>query len=74
MQYIAVLVIYAALYTTVPLSCKTSIYSFYDGFSFSTSVMFTIGFGSNGGDVFFNGCAWMQTLITTQVREADRWL
>lgn len=66
-QYVVVLIIFGALYTSVPTeTCKTAIFSFFDGFSFSVSVMFTIGFGTNGGDVFFNGCAWMQTIITIE--------
>lgn len=56
------------LYTTVPDTCKTAINSYFDGFSFSVSVLFTIGFGTNGGDVFFNNCVWMQSVITMEVR------
>lgn len=55
------------LYTTVPKHCNSAIHTYFDGFSFSVSVMFTIGFGTNGGDVFFNGCVWMQTIITMEV-------
>ncbi|DAZ97592.1 TPA: hypothetical protein N0F65_002211 [Lagenidium giganteum] len=65
--YIVVLMTFGALYTTVPQEeCKTAIMSYFDGFSFSVSVLFTIGFGTNGGDVFFNECGWMQTLITVE--------
>lgn len=67
MQYIATIMIFALLYTTVPTSCKAVINSYFDGFSFSVSVLFTIGFGTNGGDVFFNECAWMQIIITLEV-------
>ncbi|RLN72153.1 hypothetical protein BBJ28_00014010 [Nothophytophthora sp. Chile5] len=66
LAYIVVLIVFGALYTTPPESCKVAVFSFFDGFSFSVSVLFTIGFGTNGGDVFFNGCAWVQTIITIQ--------
>ncbi|TMW57588.1 hypothetical protein Poli38472_003513 [Pythium oligandrum] len=65
--YLIVLIIFGALYTTVPREmCKTAIFTYFDGFSFSVSVMFTIGFGTNGGDVFFGDCVWMQVIITVQ--------
>lgn len=67
-QYIAAIAFFGLLYTTVPNSCKGAIYTYFDGFSFSVSVLFTIGFGTNGGDVFFNECAWMQIIITLEVR------
>ena len=51
---------------TPPEECNLAIYSYFDGFSFSVSVLFTIGFGTNGGDVFFGGCAWVQTIITLE--------
>ncbi|GMF65517.1 unnamed protein product [Phytophthora lilii] len=51
---------------TPPDQCKLAIYSFFDGFSFSVSVLFTIGFGTNGGDVFFGDCVWVQTIITLE--------
>lgn len=69
-QYISTLLFFGFLYTTVPESCNTAISSFFDGFSFSVSVLFTIGFGTNGGDVFFNRCVYMQTVITSEVRDA----
>jgi potassium inwardly-rectifying channel subfamily J len=58
---------FGLLYRTVPSSCNTAIHSYFDGFSFSVSVLFTIGFGTNGGDVFFNECVWVQTIITMEV-------
>jgi potassium inwardly-rectifying channel subfamily J len=62
--------IFGGLYYTVPAeTCKTAIFSYFDAFSFSVSVLFTIGFGTNGGDVFFGECVWMQTVITVQVCE-----
>lgn len=61
-----ILFLFGWLYTTVPKECKTAIVTYYDGFSFSVSVLFTIGFGTNGGDVFFNECVWMQTIITLE--------
>ncbi|TYZ67809.1 hypothetical protein PybrP1_005619 [[Pythium] brassicae (nom. inval.)] len=64
--YLSTLLFFGFLYTTVPDHCKTAIFSLYDGFSFSVSVLFTIGFGTNGGDVFFNRCGWMQTVITSE--------
>ncbi|GLD96176.1 hypothetical protein PINS_up004854 [Pythium insidiosum] len=65
--YLAALFIFAGLYLTVPTEeCRTSIQTFHDSFSFSVSVFFTIGFGTNGGDVFFGECAWMQTIITME--------
>ena len=51
---------------TPPDQCKLAIFSFFDGFSFSVSVLFTIGFGTNGGDVFFGDCVWVQTIITLE--------
>ncbi|KAF4321916.1 hypothetical protein JM18_003699 [Phytophthora kernoviae] len=64
--YIVVIVVFGALYTTPPDECKLAIFSFFDGFSFSVSVLFTIGFGTNGGDVFFGDCVWVQTIITLE--------
>ncbi|GMF56906.1 unnamed protein product [Phytophthora fragariaefolia] len=57
---------FGALYMTPPDECKLAINSFFDGFSFSVSVLFTIGFGTNGGDVFFGDCVWVQTIITLE--------
>ncbi len=57
--------------TVPPDTCKSAIYTYFDGFSFSVSVLFTIGFGTNGGDVFFGDCVWMQIIITAQVRLYD---
>ncbi|CAH0480738.1 unnamed protein product [Peronospora belbahrii] len=64
--YIFVIVVFGALYMTPPDQCKMAIFSFFDGFSFSVSVLFTIGFGTNGGDVFFGDCVWVQTIITLE--------
>jgi hypothetical protein len=46
--------------------CKTGVNTHLDGFGFSVSTMFTIGFGTNGGDVFFGECVNMQVIITLQ--------
>uniref|UniRef100_A0AAV1V587 Uncharacterized protein n=1 Tax=Peronospora matthiolae TaxID=2874970 RepID=A0AAV1V587_9STRA len=64
--YIVVIVLFGALYMTPPDHCKLAISSFFGGFSFSVSVLFTIGFGTNGGDVFFGQCVWVQTIITLE--------
>ncbi|CAI5726105.1 unnamed protein product [Peronospora destructor] len=64
--YIFVIVLFGALYMTPSDQCKLAIFSFFDGFSFSVSVLFTIGFGTNGGDVFFGDCVWVQTIITLE--------
>ncbi|KAL3660986.1 hypothetical protein V7S43_014001 [Phytophthora oleae] len=64
--YVLVISVFGALYMTPPDQCKLAIYSFFDGFSFSVSVLFTIGFGTNGGDVFFGDCVWVQTIITLE--------
>ncbi|CAI5711315.1 unnamed protein product [Hyaloperonospora brassicae] len=64
--YIVVIVLFGALYMTPPDHCKLAISSFFGGFSFSVSVLFTIGFGTNGGDVFFGECIWVQTIITLE--------
>ncbi|KAF1794162.1 hypothetical protein JG687_00000734 [Phytophthora cactorum] len=64
--YVVVLTVFGALYMTPPDECKLAIYTFFDGFSFSVSVLFTIGFGTNGGDVFFGRCVWVQTIITLE--------
>ncbi|KAG6576332.1 uncharacterized protein IUM83_17724 [Phytophthora cinnamomi] len=64
--YLVVITVFGALYTTPPEQCKLAIHSFFDGFSFSVSVLFTIGFGTNGGDVFFGDCVWVQTIITLE--------
>lgn len=64
--YIVVLTVFGALYMTPPDECKLAIFSFFDGFSFSVSVLFTIGFGTNGGDIFFGRCVWVQTIITLE--------
>lgn len=66
LQYLVVITVFGALYTTPPEECKLAINSFFDGFSFSVSVLFTIGFGTNGGDVFFGDCVWVQTIITLE--------
>ncbi|KAI9905170.1 hypothetical protein PsorP6_013503 [Peronosclerospora sorghi] len=50
MTYIVVIVVFGTLYMTPPDECKLAIDSFFQGFSFSVSVLFTIGFGTNGGD------------------------
>ncbi|CCI45652.1 unnamed protein product [Albugo candida] len=65
--YLSILLVFGLLYRTVPPeSCKTAISSFFQAFSFSVSVLFTIGFGTNGGDVFFGDCVWMQVVITME--------
>ncbi|KAL4175422.1 hypothetical protein KRP22_000388 [Phytophthora ramorum] len=66
LAYIIVITVFGALYMTPPDQCKMAINTFFDGFSFSVSVLFTIGFGTNGGDVFFGDCVWVQTIITLE--------
>ncbi|CEG48949.1 animal inward rectifier k channel (irk-c) family protein [Plasmopara halstedii] len=64
--YIVVITLFGALYMTPREECRLAISTFFDGFSFSVSVLFTIGFGTNGGDVFFGRCVWVQTIITLE--------
>ncbi|TDH67809.1 hypothetical protein CCR75_007204 [Bremia lactucae] len=64
--YILVITIFGALYMTPPEQCKLAVNTYFEGFSFSVSVLFTIGFGTNGGDVFFGNCVWVQTIITLE--------
>ncbi|KUF70758.1 ATP-sensitive inward rectifier potassium channel 11 [Phytophthora nicotianae] len=64
--YLVVLTTFGALYMTPSDECKLAVHTFFDGFSFSVSVLFTIGFGTNGGDVFFGRCVWVQTIITLE--------
>lgn len=59
------IICFAILFRSVDhVECKTGITNFTQAFAFSVSTLFTIGFGTNGGDIFFGDCIWMQTLIT----------
>ncbi|ETW07519.1 hypothetical protein H310_02020 [Aphanomyces invadans] len=64
--YLFVIVVFALLYLTVDNSCNLAIATFPQAFIFSVSVLFTIGFGSGGNDVFFNSCASAISIITLQ--------
>ncbi|RHY23259.1 hypothetical protein DYB32_009259, partial [Aphanomyces invadans] len=68
--YLFVIVVFALLYLTVDNSCNLAIATFPQAFIFSVSVLFTIGFGSGGNDVFFNSCASAISIITLQLSEA----
>ncbi|ETV84232.1 hypothetical protein H257_03495 [Aphanomyces astaci] len=64
--YLTVIAVFGLLYLSIDSSCNLAIATFPQGFIFSVSVLFTIGFGVGGNDVFFNSCGSAITLITAQ--------
>ncbi|RLO04395.1 hypothetical protein DYB28_007989 [Aphanomyces astaci] len=64
--YLTVIAVFGLFYLSIDSSCNLAIATFPQGFIFSVSVLFTIGFGVGGNDVFFNSCGSAITLITAQ--------
>ncbi|CAK4115260.1 unnamed protein product [Aphanomyces euteiches] len=64
--YLILIIIYALLYLTVDPSCNMAINTFPQSFIFSVSVLFTIGFGVGGNDIYFNSCGSAIFFITSQ--------
>lgn len=64
--YAVVVAIFAGLYLQVPRECNLAIATFTQALYFSLETMITIGYGAQGGDIFFNECASPLVLIGLQ--------
>lgn len=60
--YVVAIAVFGGLYVAVDEECKMDIDTYQKGFYFSLETMVTIGYGAQGGDVFFNEC-WSPLFI-----------